>query len=74
MKVIYHSRRNFYLGRPVYWYEFKSEGGNVQLDTILGKFLRVPFTIYYEFGGEHTEALSLLTSNGITSIIEGREI
>ncbi len=74
MKTIYHSRETFYHGKPVYWYEFKSEGGNITINSVLNKFLRIPETIYYEYGGSHTEAIKTLTTAGITDIMKGKEI
>lgn len=75
MKVITHSRRNFYeRNNHIYWYEFINGDTNVMLDTILGKFLRVPETKYYEFGGTHVTAIKELTDAGVTDIVEGREI
>lgn len=74
MKVISHSRQKFYYNKPIYWYEFISGGSNVMLDSILGKFLRVPDAVYYEYGGTHVEAIKELTSAGITDIINGHEL
>lgn len=69
MKVIYHSRRNFYKGRNIYWYEFVP----IVDYTIPDSFIRVPYTIYYEFGGPHEEAIKELTKFGF-QILEGNEI
>ena len=75
MKVITHSRQNFYnKNNPIYWYEFLSGDSNVMLDSILGKFLRVPGTKYYEYGGYHVDAIKELTDVGITDIVDGKEI
>lgn len=75
MRVIYHSRRNFYNGRSIYWYEFISnDGSNITLPTIANKFLRVEYTIYYEYGGTHEEAIFELTNYSLTDIVEGKEI
>lgn len=79
-KVIAHSRRNFYEGRPIYWYEFECPGVvNIEKQTefnnlIPDKFLRVPYTIYYEYGGTHQEAIAELTKEGFTDIVEGNEL
>ena len=79
VKVIARSRRNFYEGRPIYWYQF--DFGVVSVDKfaefhalIPTRFLRVPYTIYYEFGGTHEEAIAELTSEGFTDIMEGDEL
>jgi hypothetical protein len=75
MKVITHSRRNFYKrDNPIYWYEFISGESNIMLNSILGKFLRVPETKYYEYGGYHEDAIKDLTDVGITDIVDGKEI
>lgn len=75
IRVIYHSRRNFYQGLNIYWYEFSFNNANPDVfDQIDDRFLRVPGTKYYEFGGTHQEALTLLASLGVTSITEGEQI
>jgi len=75
MKTIYHSRKSFYNGLPIYWYEFKwSNGDNLMLEQLCHRFLRVPETIYYEYGGTHEEALKELTAIRLFDIIEGEEI
>jgi len=75
MRVITHSRRNFYeMNNPIYWYEFISGESNVMLDSIMGKFLRVPGTKYYEYGGYHADAIKELTKAGIADIVNGKEI
>jgi len=74
MKVILHSRKNFYHGKPIYWYEFSNSGGQITIATILRKFLLVPETKYYEFGGTHEDAIKTLTTAGITDILKGKEI
>ena len=80
VKVVAHSRRNFYEGRPIYWYQFDCPGV-VSVDKIAEfnaliptKFLRVPYTIYYEYGGTHEEAIAELTKEGFTDIVEGDEL
>lgn len=76
--AIYHSRRNFYNGKPIYWYEFKRDGQNVMSDSLLAGrraiFIRVPETKYFEYGGTHEEALLDLTESGSIDILEGVEI
>lgn len=74
MKVITHNRNKFYHGNLIYWYEFLSEGGNLTIESILNKFLLVPETKYYEYGGTHDEAIKTLTTAGITDIMEGNEL
>lgn len=76
MKVIIHSRKGFYHGRKdIYWYEFVSGNSNIMLDSMLGgKFLRVPETKYFEFGGNLPEAIMTLTDAGFIGIVEGEEI
>ena len=69
--VIYHNRRNFYQGRPIYWYEFMSKNEEDFADLIPEKFLNVPFTVYWEFGDSHEEAIKELKDAGITDIVEG---
>jgi hypothetical protein len=80
IKVICRDRRNFYDGRPIYWYQFDCPGV-VNVDKIdefnaliPTKFLRVPYTIYYEYGGTHEEAIDELTKEGFTDIVEGDEL
>jgi len=77
--VIYYSRKKFYNGRDIYWYEFLNEyGQNIMTYCVnIGKFhrfLRVPETKYYEFGGSHEEAIKCLIERGVESIIEGHEL
>jgi len=64
--VICHPRHNFY-NAPIWWYEF-SNGA-----TIPSKFLNVPDTKYYEYGGTHMEAIEEL-SNLSFDIVGGNEI
>ncbi len=78
-KVIYHSRKKFYYGKDIYWYEFvDNNDGRRMCDAILvGKrniFIRVPETRYYEYGGSHLEAIADLTDSQLYDIIEGDEI
>jgi len=76
MRVIIHSRRNFYQTKTdIYWYEFVYDGSNVLNDSMLGgRFIRVPETKYYEFGGNLQEAIEALTNAGFIGIVEGEEI
>jgi len=76
MQVIIHSRSNFYeRNLPIYWYEFLIDGSNILIDAMIGnRFIRVPETKYYEFGGNHTEAIQTLTDAGVRDIVEGIEI
>lgn len=76
MQVIIHSRRHFYQRKnDIYWYEFRSGHSNIMTDTILkGRFLRIPETKYYEFGGIHADAIKALTDAGVNDIVEGQEI
>ena len=74
MKVITHLRETFYNGKPIYWYEFTTAGGSITLDSMLGSFLRVPTTKYYEYGGTYEDAIKTLTTAGVIDIIEGKEI
>jgi hypothetical protein len=77
--VIAHSREKFY-GKPVYWYRFILPGVSnlkkrLEYDGLIpDKFLRVPETNYYEYGGNHEQALNDLTSSGFTRIIYGNEL
>lgn len=68
--VICHERRNFYNGLPISWYEF---GYDVKPSQIPSRFLRVPNTVYWEFGGTHEEALSVLQFEGF-EIKQGESI
>jgi len=72
--VIFHSRKKFYNGKSIYWYEFITDK-EIDLELLIpSKFLRVPFTQFYEFGGTHDEAILDLTKCGFSNIIEGMEI
>jgi len=72
--VVSHSRQKFY-GKPIYWYEFVTQEEGIGLTNLLPqKFLKVPFTIFYEYGGTHEEAIAELTREGFTDIVEGSEI
>jgi len=74
--VIYHSRKKFYdYKRDIYWYEFTSDISKGDFTSLIpGGFLNIPFTLYYEFGGSHEEALKNLTDNGFIDIVEGDAI
>ena len=77
MTVVYHSRKKFYNGRDIYWYEFLfDDGTNMKcVDIAVGyrHFLKVPSTKYYEFGGTHEEAIKVLTESAF-NIVEGNEL
>ena len=66
--AVCHSRKKFYHGKDVYWYEFPE-----CRIKYFSKFLQVPETIYYEYGGTHAEALKDLKREGF-KITEGEEI
>lgn len=73
--VIARSRRNFYEGRPIYWYEFITEIGWFDFTSLIPqRFLNVPYTVFYEYGGTHEEAILELTKAGFIDIVEGDEI
>ncbi len=73
--VIFHSRRNFYNGIPIYWYEFMTQVKNWDFtDLIPPLFLNVPMTVFYEYGGTHEQALQELKRDGFIDIIEGEEV
>jgi hypothetical protein len=80
--VVYHSRKKFYNGRDIYWYEFFFLPTSFPVDDeieelanlIPQKFLNIPCSVYYEFGGSHEEAIKCLTEIGIRSIVEGNEL
>jgi flavodoxin len=75
MKVITHSRSNFYQRtQPIYWYEFIIDQSNITLKTMLNGFLNVHGTKYYEFDGNHDNAIKELTKNGIIDIVEGNDV
>ena len=75
VSVICHSRKKFYNGKDIYWYEFLVNGVTIHVFTIfIDKFLRIPDTQYYEFGGNHDDAIKALTIHGITDIVNGKEI
>ena len=77
--AITHSRKKFYNGKDIHWYEFQfDDGQNITSDSFqVGertRFLRVPETKYYEYGGTHEQALQDLTSAKVIDIVEGVEI
>ena len=80
IKVIYHSRKKFYHGKDIYWYEFECSGitdVDKQMEfnkAIPPKFLRLPSSIYWEYGGSHLEAIADLTDSQLYDIVEGNEI
>lgn len=79
MKVIYQ-RRGFMIPKDVnpFLYQFELEDGRpvfeVEGDSAIPyKFLRIPSTKYYEYGGTHEEALKELAQVG-AEITEGNEL
>ena len=77
--AITHSRKKFYNGRDIHWYEFQfDDGQQIKVDGFQvgnrSRFLRVPETKYYEYGGTHEQALRDLTSARFIDIVEGVEI
>lgn len=76
--VILHSRKKFYNGKAITWYEFAIDG--IQLhelghEDILPKgFLRVDGTDYYEFGGTKEAAINTLTTANFTLIVESDDL
>ena len=73
--VIFHSRKKFYHGKLIYWYEFMTQKDNFDFtDLIPQSFINVPLTVLYEYGGTHKEALKELTEAGFTDIVEGDEL
>ncbi len=76
-KVIYHSRKKFYYGKDINWYEFllNENPYNIDLLQIIPcKFLNIFKTKYFEYGGSHEEAINDLNLVGIYDIVEGEEI
>jgi hypothetical protein len=72
--VIFHSRKKFYNGKLIYWYEFMGQD-DYDFDNLIPRsFLNVPLTVLYEYGGTHEEALKELTNAGFIDIIEGNEL
>lgn len=60
-----------------YLYYFVNEKGVVcydDLNEIPDKFLKIPPTALYEYGGSHEEALSTLTNAGFHDIMEVNEL
>ena len=73
--VIFHSRKKFYNGKPIYWYEFMTQEPEFDFEDLIPRaFLNVPLTVFYEYGGTHEQALKELTNNGFTDIVEGDEL
>ena len=73
--VIFHSRKKFYNGKPIYWYEFMTQEPEFDFEDLIPRaFLNVPLTVFYEYGGTHEEALKDLTDCGFTDIVEGNEL
>src|ERR1039458_192026 len=76
--VIIHSRKKFYEGRDISWYEFVMDGIPLHElgheDIIPDGFLRIKDTEYYEFGGTTEAARNTLTKDNFTLIVNGEEI
>ena len=82
----FHSRKKFYHGKDIYWYEFIEYDFNIDSDSystlgvqyhglkIPGGFLRVPDTKYYEYASDHEHAIEDLTKSGFDVIVKGDEI
>lgn len=71
--VIGHSRHKFY-NRPIWWYEFRDSGTYLVRHMLIPlRFLKVPGTDYYEYGGEHNDALKELSDCGFT-FVAGSEL
>ena len=69
MTTITHSRKKFYHGKDIHWYEILAEAASIP-----PKFLRMPETNYFEYGGTHEDALKDLTDSGFNDIVEGDEL
>lgn len=73
-------RRGFITSNVVNPYLYQFDDGGTPIHDTLGdtavpsKFLRIPSTKYYEYGGTHEEALQELTNTGFSDIIEGDEL
>lgn len=77
LDAFYHSRRNFYNGKNIYWYRLFCDGHPISAGVehrVPQGFLRVDDTDYFEFGGKLVEAKAVLKLAGFKSIIEGEEI
>ena len=76
--VICHSRKKFYNDKNIYWYEFQfDDGQDMGAHTVTvgqNRFIRVPDTKFYEFGGSHEDALKVLKQSKAFNITEGEEI
>jgi len=64
--AIIHNREKFYGMSNIYWYRLYN-------GPIPSKFIKVPDTDYYEYGGTHNSALKELKKNKF-KIIEGKDI
>lgn len=75
MKVFLHKRTFFSISvvNP-YLYEFENGERRVSDDAVPSKFLRIPGTKYFEYGGTHEEALNDLTKAGFSDIVKGDEL
>lgn len=76
LTATYHSRKTFYHGKDIYWYRFFLDDEPLTDDARLVPigFIRVPETVYFEFGGEVNEAINSLMLNKFDVIKEGIEI
>lgn len=75
IKVVYRSRKVFYEGKDIYWYEFWKDDERLDYIGNIGKyFLRVPTTNYFEYAGSLEESIKDLNSYGITDIVQGNEL
>ena len=63
-----HSRKAFYYGRDIYWYQLICHPSYVPIG-----FLNIPDTELYEYCGTHIDALKALIQAGFR-IEEGTEL
>jgi hypothetical protein len=73
----YHSRKNFYHGKDIYWYRLFCDGHPISASTeqfVPQGFLRVTDSEYFEFGGELYDAKVALKLGGFRIVMEGDEI
>lgn len=74
VQAIYRSRKAFYNGLDIYWWEFKPDIRYV-IEILLPKsFLRVADTPYFECGSDLQAAIKQLTDAGFSKIIQGDEL
>lgn len=80
MKTVTLNKRTFFSTSVVnpYLYQFDVDGVPIHEaigdDAVPSKFLRIPGTKYFEYGGTHEEALNDLTEAGFSDIIVGNEL